>query len=101
MCARAFISRQDISYAASLDPGHRAAVQAAADEVDREISRVRGIPDEVSCSVRVVCYLAGKSYVYDRYGVEQMLATNRATSAEIDAKAHGIRFENVSDAALW
>jgi hypothetical protein len=101
MVARAVASGQDLNYLAWLDSGRRAAVSAAAETTAREIARVAAIPGEVSCSVRTVCYLAGKAYVYDPYGVEQSLKTGRATPAEIEAKARAIRFAPVSAAARW
>jgi hypothetical protein len=101
MVARAFASTQDFSYFAWLDSGRRDVVSAAAETTRREIARVAAIPGEVSCSVRTVCYLAGKAYVYDPFGVDQMLKTGRATPAEIDAMARAIRFEPVSAEAHW
>ena len=101
MVARAFSSQQDLSYVAWLDSGRREAVSAAADTTRREIERVARIPGAVSCSVRTVCYLAGKAYVYDPYGVDQLLKTRRASQSDIDAAARDIRFEQVSAQAHW
>jgi hypothetical protein len=101
MVARALASAQDLHYLAWLDSGRRAVVSAAAETTRREITRVAAIPGEVSCSVRTVCYLAGKAYVYDPYGVDQMLKTGRATPAAIEAQSRAIRFEPVSAETHW
>lgn len=68
-----------------------------------EAERVRQLPGPVSCSIRTVCYLAGKGFVYDDWAMGQRVATGAASQEQIDAevKRQGIRFEQVDGRAEW
>ncbi len=62
---------------------------------------MRAIADPVSCSIRTVCYLAGKAYVFDQFAADQQIATGRATREQIAAEESGIRFEPIDPSARW
>ncbi len=63
--------------------------------LNNEIARVRAMPGPVSCEPIIVCYRAGKAFSYERYWVQQLIATGRWTKEAIDkaVQERGIRFE--------
>ena len=73
------------------DPGYRAQLHAHAAAVDSESRRVAAIEGDVWCSVKTVCWRAGKPFAVDDFKVEQMLYTCKLTQTELDdllAKRH-------------
>jgi hypothetical protein len=81
----------------------RAEIKENAEAVGEETERVRKLAGDVSCSVMLVCYWAGKPFVYDDFAMKQRVATGRWTRTELDrqAKLHGIRFETIDDRTVW
>jgi hypothetical protein len=71
----------------------RASLYASENNVSRESERVAGISGDVACATKLVCRHAGKLFAVDEFKTEEMIATGRATSAEISAAfdAHRIR----------
>jgi drug/metabolite transporter superfamily protein YnfA len=63
--------------------------------LNNEIARIRAIQGPVACEPLIICYRAGKAFVYERYWVEQLIATGRWTKDAIDkgVRERGIRFE--------
>ncbi|HWJ19681.1 MAG TPA: hypothetical protein VNR65_13230, partial [Geobacterales bacterium] len=52
--------------------------------LNNEIARIRAIQGPVACEPLIICYRAGKAFVYERYWVEQLIATGRWTKDAID-----------------
>lgn len=68
------------------NPEFRAHYKAAADSMAAVAASVSKIPGAVYCKQRnLVCWVAGKTFVADDFKTEQLLATGRATQADIAA----------------
>lgn len=65
------------------DPSYRAQFTAHAAIVESEARRVAAIPGDVWCSIKTVCWRAGKPFVADDFTIEQMLATGRITRDDL------------------
>jgi hypothetical protein len=63
----------------------RSSVAASERNVIDDVARVVDIPGDVSCTVKVVCRLAGKRFVHDEFKTEELVATGSATEADIAA----------------
>lgn len=101
LLARELASAPSDPYLLLVSPAFRSAIAERSKIVQSEVERVRAIADPVSCSIRTVCYLAGKAYVFDQFSAEQRIATGRATPAQIAAEESGIRFEPIDPRARW
>jgi hypothetical protein len=97
------ITSQPEPYRYLFSEEYRAEVQENAAAARDEVERVRAIEGDVSCSVMLVCYWAGKSFVWDDFAMKERVATGQWTQAELErqAKSHGIRFETLDDRAVW
>lgn len=86
-----------------LDPAFRSEIAENAKTVQAEIKRVRSIRGKVSCPVMLVCYWAGKPFVWDSFALKQRVATGRWTQEELNrrSKASGIRFVTIEDGTEW
>ena len=73
------------------------------DAVRSEVKRLKKIQGNVSCSVMLVCYWAGKPFVWDDFAMRERVATGRWTEAEMkrQARLHHIRFETIDDRTVW
>ena len=73
------------------------------DAVRTEVRRLKKMPASVSCSVMLVCYWAGKPFVWDDFAMRERVATGRWTEAELkrQARLHRIRFETINDRTVW
>ena len=98
---RALTSWQDLNYAEWFDRNYREGVLARSQVTEAEVARIAALPRQVSCSVRTVCYLAGKPYIFDPFSVAQQLATHRATKTAIEERSRAIRFEPIAAEAQW
>jgi hypothetical protein len=70
--------------------------------MEEEIRRVEAIPSRaVACSDPTICYRAGKAFVYDKFWVEQMIATGKRTKEAVDRTIldRGIRIEQIDPKA--
>jgi hypothetical protein len=63
----------------------RSAVAASERNVIDDVAQVVDIPGDVSCTIKVVCRLAGKRFVLDDFKTEELVATGSATKADIAA----------------
>ena len=81
----------------------RSGLAENAKTVQSEVKRVRAVPGKVSCTVMLVCYWAGKPFVWDSFALEQRVATGKWTQAELNrqARASGIRFVKIEDGTEW
>jgi len=84
-------------------PSYRADIVEKVAILQSEIERVRAIPGPVNCSIRTVCYLAGKDFVFDDFAMSQRIKTGHATEASIRAEAErlGIQFVAIREEARW
>jgi hypothetical protein len=97
------ISYQSEPYRLMFSGEFRAEVAENVEAVATEVKRVRRIPGNVSCSVMLVCYWAGKPFVWDDFAMRQRVATGRWTQKELDqrARAKRIKFETIDDKTVW
>jgi hypothetical protein len=61
----------------------RATVKAHAEVARAEIRRVAAMPGNVSCDLQIVCYRAGKPFLFDATYVDQAIATGRLTRPQM------------------
>jgi hypothetical protein len=73
------------------------------DTVRSEVERIRAIRGKISCSVMLICYWAGKPFVWDPFAVQQLVATGKWSQQEYERRVHesGIRFEAIDDRTEW
>jgi hypothetical protein len=90
-------------YLLPLSSAYRAEIAARVAVMDGEIDRVRAIEGPVNCSVRSVCYLAGKDFVFDDFAIEQRIRTGHAMREAVhdDIKKRGIRFVTNPEETRW
>ncbi len=71
--------------------------------VSVEVKRLKKIQAPVSCSAMLMCYWAGKPFVWDDFGMKERVAAGRWTEAEMkrQARLHRIRFETNDDRTMW
>jgi hypothetical protein len=53
--------------------------------------------------VMLVCYWAGKAFVWDDFAMQQRVATGRWTQKELKnmARAKRIKFETIDERTVW
>jgi hypothetical protein len=75
-----------------LSPQFRSQVYRSQEAARQEIAAVAAIPGDVACTNKVVCRAAGKPFVVDEFKMEELVATGRATNADVAAllKSRGI-----------
>jgi hypothetical protein len=98
LVARLVLSSRMAPYLLLTSPDFHNALQQRVVIAKDEIARISAIPGPVVCSVMTVCRLAGKSFLYDRFFVEQRLATGHISQSAIDEQVRslGIRFETIN-----
>ena len=96
-------SSQSEPYKFAFSREFRQDVAENVDAVRTEIKRLKKMPGSVSCSVMLVCYWAGKPFVWDDFAMRERVATGRWTEAEMkrQARLHRIRFETIDDRTVW
>ena len=69
----------------------------------REIDRIRKMPEKTSCTVMIVCYWAGKPFVWDGFALKQRVVTGKWTEMDLSrrARAKAIRFVQIKDGTEW
>ena len=83
---RLVASGRQESAAVMFNPQFRADYAAAAEAMTVAAASVAKIPGDVYCvKNNLVCRAAGKAFVVDDFKTDQLLATGRASSADIDA----------------
>ncbi|MEO6842661.1 MAG: glycosyltransferase family 39 protein [Bradyrhizobium sp.] len=82
---RLILSDRQGSALVLLSPEFRSLGPKAQQMVRNEADRVAAIPGDVFCSNKVVCRAAGKPFVVDEFKTEELVATGKATAAEISA----------------
>ena len=61
----------------------RSSIYANQRNVQNESAHVAAMSGDVACAIKVVCRLAGKPFVADEFKLEELVATGRATTAEV------------------
>ena len=96
-------SSQGEPYKFSFSREFRRDVVENVDAVRTETRRLKKMPGSISCSVILVCYWAGKPFVWDDFAMRERVVTGRWTEAELkrQARLHRIRFETIDDRTVW
>ena len=97
------LSSQSEPYRFAFSPEFRNDISENVKAVKAEVRRVKSIKGDVSCSVMLICYWAGKRFVWDDFAMRQRVATGGWTQAELDrqARLHRIRFEKIDERYAW
>jgi len=76
------------------DPDYRAQYFANAQVVRQEAARIAKISGPVACDFKVVCRLAGKSFSYDDFRAEMLVATGASRGLDEQGlmRAHGLTY---------
>jgi hypothetical protein len=82
---RLVVSDRQGSALVLLSPQFRSVLQAAQQTVRDEAEQVTAMPGDVFCRNKVVCRAAGKPFVVDEFKMEELVATGKATDADIAA----------------
>lgn len=67
-------------------PEYRAVAASNSAVARAEAARIASVSHPVGCDSLMICRMAGKAYVFDRFKVSQMIATGRYSSQEIMAR---------------
>ena len=96
-------SSQNEPYKFAFSREFRREVAENVDTVRTETRRLKKMQASISCSVMLVCYWAGKPFVWDNFAMRERVATGRWTDAELkrQARLHRIRFETIDDSTVW
>jgi hypothetical protein len=97
------VSYQNEPYRLMFSRDFRAEVAENVEAVAAEVKRIRKISGNVSCSVMLVCYWAGKAFVWDDFAMQQRVTTGRWTEKELKNMARGkrIKFETIDERTVW
>ena len=68
-----------------LSPQFRSSFVAGQQTVRDEAARVATMPGDIFCRNKLVCRAAGKPFVVDEFKMEELVATGKATDADIAA----------------
>ena len=90
-------------YLLVLSPAYRVDINEKITIMRSEIERIRSISGPVNCSVRSVCYLAGKDFVFDDFAMSQRIKTGKATAEAVqkEAEKQGIQFLAIREETRW
>ena len=102
LIVRLLASANALPYLTVASPGFRAAVEARAAVAQAEATRIQAIPGEVACSIPTVCRMAGKSYRYDAFNIDEKLRAGQLTQDELNhaISERRLSFESVDIRAL-
>jgi hypothetical protein len=97
------VSYQNEPYRLIFSRDFRAEVAENVEAVATEVKRIRKISGNVSCSVMLVCYWAGKAFVWDDFAMRQRVITGRWTEKELKntARMNRIKFETIDERTVW
>ncbi|MDI3563925.1 hypothetical protein [Bradyrhizobium sp. Arg816] len=91
---RLFLADRQETALLALSPEFREAIYASERNVIAEARAVAEQPGDVACFVKLVCRLAGKPFVVDEFKTDELVATGKATPADIAGmlEERGIRY---------
>jgi hypothetical protein len=89
---RLFLSDRQETALLVLSPDFRQSLYASENNVLREAKAVAAISGSVACFVKLVCRQAGKPFTVDEFKMDELVATGKATQADIAAmlEARGV-----------
>jgi hypothetical protein len=82
---RLVVSDRQGSALVLLSPQFRSSFAAGQQIVRDEAARVAAMPGDIFCRNKLVCRAAGKPFVVDEFKMEELVATGKATDADIAA----------------
>jgi hypothetical protein len=85
LVARLLVSERQETALLVLSEPFRSSIAEGERNVIGDVAHVVDIPGDVSCTVKVVCRLAGKRFVLDEFKTGELMATGSATAADIAA----------------
>jgi hypothetical protein len=76
------------------DPAYRAEFHVAAQAAREDAARVAAIPGPVACTVKIVCRMAGKPYVWDDFRTDMLIYSGAAKSLDAPSliRQHGYTY---------
>ncbi len=82
---RLFLTDRQETALLLLSPEFRDSIYSSARNVSSEAHIVAAIPGDVACTIKLICRQAGKPFVVDEFKTDELVATGRATEADIGA----------------
>jgi hypothetical protein len=85
------------------DPAYRAEFYVHAQAAREDAARVAAIPGPVACTLKVICRMAGKPFVYDDFRADMLIMTGAAKGLDAPGliRQHGLTYyENDPRAAI-
>ena len=85
------------------DPAYRAEFYINAQAAREDAARVAAVPGPVACTVKIVCRMAGKPYVWDDFRTDMMIYSGAAKGLDAPGliRQHGLTYyENDPRAAI-
>ena len=76
------------------DPAYRAEFYVAAQAAREDAARVAAIPGPVACTVKIVCRMAGKPYVWDDFRTDMLIYSGAAKGLDAPGliRQHGLTY---------
>jgi hypothetical protein len=69
-------------YLILFDPSYRAEFYAHAQAAREDAARVAAIPGPVACTIKIICRMAGKAYVWDDFRTDMMIISGAANGLD-------------------
>jgi hypothetical protein len=90
-------------YLLAFSSQYRKDIYDRSENMKEEILKISQLPGNVSCSVRTVCFLGTKGFVYDDWAMRQRLKTKTFTKEELDqlVRNQSISFVKNSELFIW
>jgi hypothetical protein len=85
------------------DPAYRAEFYVHAQAAREDAARVAAVPGPVACTLKVICRMAGKPFVYDDFRADMLIMTGAAKGLDAPGliRQHGLTYyENDPRAAI-
>lgn len=86
LIARLLLSLRGEPYLLLASPQFRDTVRQADAVAEAEAARIAAMPGNVACLIPLVCYRAGKPYVYDIFSMNQQVLNGQMTAEALQAK---------------
>jgi hypothetical protein len=90
-------------YLFAFSPQYRHAVDVQAATALAERDRIQRMPGRVACDLMTTCYLAGKPFEYDDFGMRQRVAKGIWSAQRLEAEMANrqLRIEHINRDAEW
>jgi hypothetical protein len=83
-----------------LSSDFRSSIYTNQRNVFNDAAQVAAMPGDVACANKVVCRLAGKSFVADEFKLEELVATGNATPAEVASMLEARQISSFANTGL-